>query len=275
MSFDIHGGARDLIFPHHENEIAQSEGATGAKPFVHYWLHGGLLNIDQEKMSKSLGNFTLLTDVLQAWGADVIRMFMLGTHYRNPLDFSDEGLKEAKTKLQRIKITLANVGFALAAEVSDNQSKTEELRQVVERAHADFIITMDDDFNSAAALSVIFNLIKDVNKLIEDLNELPEKRVLGKAKDLIVELNGVLGLDLSIETKAEVSDSDAQKLAEKLDLDVTGLSADMIFDNLLKRREQARSDKDWQLADKIRDGLGQIGVEIEDTPRGTRWKKVK
>jgi len=274
MSFDIHGGARDLIFPHHENEIAQSEGATGAKPFVRYWLHGGLLNIDQEKMSKSLGNFTLLTDVLKNWGADVTRMFMLGTHYRNPLDFSDEGLKAAAAKLQRIKIALSNISFAVSSEIIEVKEKSILLERELEDARVKFVIAMDDDFNSAAALSVIFNLIKDVNKLIEGSSELPSKRILKKSKDLIIELNGVLGLDLSVETLAEVSESGARKLARKLGLTVTGLTTEMILDNLLKEREQARSDKDWQLADKIRDGLGQIGVEIEDTQRGTRWKKV-
>lgn len=274
MGFDIHGGARDLIFPHHENEIAQSEGATGAKPFVHYWLHGGLLNIDQEKMSKSLGNFTLLTDVLQGWGADVIRMFMLGTHYRNPLDFSEAGLKEASAKLQRIEIALTNIDFALATTMPDDTDKTKLLRQSLVTAQHDFVAAMDDDFNSAAALSAIFNLIKDVNKLIEVSKELPNKRELEAAKDLIVELNRVLGLVLSVETKTEVSDSAARQLAVDLDLDVSGLSTEIILDSLLKRREQARTDKDWQLADKIRDGLGQIGVEIEDTQRGTRWKIV-
>lgn len=296
MSFDIHGGAQDLIFPHHENEVAQSEGATGKEPFVRYWLHAGLLNIDKEKMSKSLGNFTLLTDVLRKWPVNVVRMLMLGTHYRNPLDFSDDGLAEAAAKLERIQTAISNINFTLQAELPISESKTAVLEKAVEDAHQNFTKTMDDDFNTAAALGVIFGLVRDANSLIEGSKELPSGKILRRCRDLVLELTEALGLSIgnvmfpgkadmiktlylqegeTVENEAAITAEQKNTLGEKFGISPQELSNFKFLDSLLESREQARADKNWALADDIRVGLAKAGVEIEDTPQGPRWKLIK
>lgn len=272
MSFDIHGGAQDLIFPHHENEIAQSEAATGQEPFVRYWVHAGLLNIDQEKMSKSLGNFTLLKDVLNLWPANVIRMFMLGTHYRNPLDFTEEGLKEAAAKIDRIQTTLASIDFALASSSPENKINTKRLEDEIKVARDDFIDSMDDDFNTAAALGGLFGFIREINSMIEGAKELPAAGVLQRAKEILTELFGVLGLRLTIKAPSVVPEETINRLAAKFGPPPAELSAIEYLDSLLERRDQARREKKWALADKIRRDLASVGVEIDDTPQGPRWR---
>jgi cysteinyl-tRNA synthetase len=168
-AFDIHGGGADLVFPHHENEVAQSEAATG-EPFARYWLHGGMLNINAEKMSKSLGNFVVLKDVLARHPADVFRLLALQTHYRSPLDFSGDRLDESHAALERLQNVVYNLGEAIAA--GPTPSATEErldvpLRAAVEQARAKFVSAMDDDFNTAGALAAVFELAKTTNGLVE------------------------------------------------------------------------------------------------------------
>jgi cysteinyl-tRNA synthetase len=277
MGFDIHGGAQDLIFPHHENEIAQSEGALGKEPFVYYWLHAGLLNINEEKMSKSLGNFTLLADVLKDWQGDVIRMLMLGTHYRNPLEFSDSGLHEAQAKLERIIEAIENIDFALKSNLAIDYQKTALLSKASEVAVTKFVHSMDDDFNSAGALAAIFGLIKEVNSMIEGQSRIPAKQMLSEVKGTIIELCQVLGLN--------VTKSKAKKLTGEIPQPITDLanqffdseqvaqaSIDQLIARLLDVRAMAREKQDFKVADNIRKVLVDSGVEIEDTPQGWRWR---
>jgi len=259
MSFDIHGGAQDLIFPHHENEVAQSEGATGRKPFVKYWAHGGLLNIDKEKMSKSLGNFTLLQAALKEWSANEIRMFMLGTHYRNPLDFTEKGLFEAKAKVERIETFIANLDFAISSESQRSAAISSEVNSINDRIKKRFIVAMDDDFNSAAALGVIFEHIREVNTLIIGGDEVPENDSLEATKEFLIDLlNNALGLSF-------MGPREDTKFAPD----------DKEIKDLLELREKARKEKDWNKADELRQKITDLGFELEDTPQGPRVKKIK
>ncbi len=257
MSFDIHGGAQDLIFPHHENEVAQSEGATGKKPFVRYWAHCGLLNIDKEKMSKSLGNFTLLQEALKEWSTNVIRMFMLGTHYRNHLDYTEKGLLEAKAKVERVETFLANIEFTISSKSQQSDALSSELNSINDRVKKRFIEAMDDDFNSAAALGVVFEHVREVNSLIIGKDEIPKSDSLKATKELTLDLlNNALGLSLEALTE-DGEDGEEEVKA------------------LLDAREQARIEKDWEKADEIRQQIIDIGFELEDTPQGPRVKKIK
>lgn len=270
--FDIHGGAVDLIFPHHENEIAQSEGATG-EPFVKYWVHAGLLNLDKEKMSKSLGNVMLVGDLLKHWSPSVVRMLMLGTHYRNPLDFTKAGLTQAQANVERMERTIHNIDFALGLNLPVGRRETLVLWEAVGEARAHFISAMDDDFNTAEALPALFKLMKDVNVLIEGARELPVPESLHKTRETIVELVGTFGITLDLETNWMSIEVPLRELAgELLGLMPSDMSRDGILNALLRRRESAREEREWAQADTIRDRLLKIGVEIEDTPAGPRWK---
>lgn len=245
--FDIHGGAQDLIFPHHENEIAQSEGATGEQ-FARYWVHAGLLNLDKEKMSKSLGNVMLLGDLLKQWSPNTVRMLMLSTHYRNPLDFSREGLEQAQANVEKIERTIQNIDFALGREASEGNSQA--LADVAGTARNNFVIAMDDDFNTAEALPAIFNLVKEINSAVEGTDALPDAAHLRECRATLLELSGVLGLNLK-----------------------TG-SVDImpVVYGLVTEREEARKNKNWDRADEIRRELSDMGFDIEDTPHGPRPK---
>lgn len=273
--FDIHGGAQDLIFPHHENEIAQSEAATG-KHFVRYWVHGGLLNIDKEKMSKSLGNVMLVGDLLEQWSANTVRMFMLSTHYRNPLDFTREGLIQAQVNVERLERTIQNIDYALGLDLPASRLKTLKLWETVSEARAHFISAMDDDFNSAEALTAVFALIKECNSAIEGAADLPETEVLEKSRLTLIELTNALGVKaapdvdwLTVEASLrEVADQTIGKIPD-------GASREAILNAILERREEARRQKEWAVSDGIRDSLLRIGIEIEDTASGTRWKLMK
>ncbi len=272
--FDIHGGAVDLIFPHHENEIAQSEGATG-KRFVKYWVHGGLLNIDQEKMSKSLGNVMLVGELLKHWSPNVVRMFMLGTHYRNPLDFTKAGLVQAQANVERIERTVQNIDFALSQLMPPGRRQTLALWEAVNEARAHFIQAMDDDFNSAEALPAVFKLVKDVNMLIEGAQELPIGEALHKAKETILEMTIAVGLDLKPEGDWLAIEAPLRELARSMVGMVPGdVSREAILNALLDRRESARREREWDVSDTIRDKLQEIGIEVEDTAAGPRWKLI-
>ena len=270
--FDIHGGAQDLIFPHHENELAQSEGASG-KDFVRYWVHGGLLNIDREKMSKSLGNVALLHDLLKQWSPNAVRMLMLGTHYRNPLDFTREGLVQAQANVERIERTLQNIDFALGLEQSISRHKTLQLWDAVNEARAHLVGVMNDDFNTAEALPAIFNLIKEVNGAIEGSRDLPVPEAMHKCREMIVELTSALGLDLEPEVDWLAVEAPLRALAEEVMGPVPdGVSREGVLNALLERRQAAREAREWAVADRIRDSLADTGIEIEDTAAGARWK---
>jgi len=241
-TFDIHSGGQDLIFPHHENEIAQSEAATG-KPFVKYWLHNGFLNIDGEKMSKSLGNFFLVRDILKKFKPQVVRYFMVSAHYRSPLDFNDKILQEAERAVERISNCFENIRDNL-------RDKNIPIKDTHVKWKNKFEEAMDDDFNTASALGVVFDLITEINSLIAD-----ESRDSTQLKQDILNLEtfcSILGILPGIENK-------------ELDKDLL---------DLIKERTKARTKKDWQEADRIRSLLEERGIVLKDNPDGTTsWKK--
>ncbi len=271
-SFDIHGGATDLIFPHHENEIAQSEAATG-RPFATYWLHGGLLQVNAEKMSKSLGNFMLLRDVLERYEAPVVRMLMLQTHYRSPLDFSLDRLDEAQAAYDRIATLVRNIRWARGTTPCVDECETGDAAQLAGDAAAArerFIAEMDDDFNTACALGVLFDLARAANTFMGSQTAFtaPALAALGEVESVLVDSLGALGLEIQAARRTayprEVVDLAAQ-LA-----DYSGDDPAAAVEALLAARAAARTDRNWAAADAVRDGLAGLGFVIEDTPHGAR-----
>jgi cysteinyl-tRNA synthetase len=279
--FDIHAGGDDLIFPHHENEIAQSEACTHTT-FANYWLHGGMLTIDREKMSKSEGNFLLLKDVLGHVQPQALRLLMLQTHYRSPFDYSAERLREATASLERIESALRNLAWAIenyaVVETAPNElgdksvSWTADLLARTEAARAQFAKSMDDDFNTAGAVAAIFELVTAGNSSVKDgvFGEAHHRAVI-EVRETIMELLGVLGVVVGApedDAAAELPPG-AVALAVELVAYEGDDPADAI-EALLSLRAQARADKDWHCADAVRDGLAALGFVIEDTPAGTR-----
>ncbi|TRO80539.1 cysteine--tRNA ligase [Trichloromonas acetexigens] len=271
-SFDIHGGGKDLVFPHHENEIAQSEGASG-KPFVKYWLHNGFVNVNQEKMSKSLGNFFTIRDILQKYDAEVVRFFILSAHYRSPIDFSDQNLEDAKAGLSRFYEALKAADDTLAAQTTPGTSGGEvpaELREILDRVatvEERFREAMDDDFNTALAIGHLFDLVRGLNRIVAEksLQESPMLRNgLREGREQLRRLGGVLGLF--------ESEPDAWLEKQKnAGLKAGGLSAEAI-EALIVERRQARANRDFARADRIRDELDAQGIMLLDSKEGTTWK---
>jgi cysteinyl-tRNA synthetase len=285
LPFDIHGGATDLIFPHHENERAQSEAATG-KQFVRYWMHGGLLQVNSEKMSKSLGNFLLLKDVLDSYPAPVIRLLMLQTHYRSPLDFSTERLDEARTAHERLENMIREVRWIRGRRAPGSGAPESErlaLVAAVSDARSRFDAEMDDDFNSAGALGVLFELARVANGFRSgagsDLGP-ADLDALGQAESAVAELLSVLGVTIPATGSATQSSTLTQTVQGQVADPLVELAASLVgyagADGadaeaaLLDAREAARRARDWPAADRIRDGLGDAGRRIEDTPSGPR-----
>ncbi|WP_347489906.1 cysteine--tRNA ligase [Desulfoscipio sp. XC116] len=267
VNFDIHGGGFDLIFPHHENEIAQSEAATG-QPFARYWMHNGFITVNQEKMSKSLGNFFLVRDILGKFPSEVVRFYLLGTHYRSPLDFDDEKLTAASRGLERIKTSLRLLDEALAGRESADAAMPDPALAVrLEEIRMEFEKAMDDDFNTALATGMLFDLARIVNSYLQtgDLPG-PSERVaaLQKARQMFMQFNGVLGI---FKTGA-----DGGILLEEDGLGRESLVDDLI-DLIIEIRQTARQNRDWSTADRLRDRLKEMGIILEDTPGGVRWKK--
>ena len=242
-TIDIHSGGQDLIFPHHENEIAQSECANHA-PFAKYWLHNGYINVDNVKMSKSLGNFFTVRDVLKEFKPETIRFFMLSSHYRSPINFSRDLIIQAQTGLERIYTCLDNLEFLANNAVSGNvDSNVMEMCNSYKKAFCD---ALDDDFNTSLAISVLFDFARDINTNITSENN---KETIMEVYNMLKELGGVLGL--------------LQKQQDKtLDEDI---------EKLIEQRQQARKEKNFALADKIRDDLKAQGIILEDTPQGVKW----
>ena len=261
-SFDIHGGGKDLIFPHHENEIAQSECATG-QPFAHYWIHNGFVNINQEKMSKSLGNFLMVKDVLKHFHPEAVRLFLLSKQYRKPIDFSDSALGEATTALDRIYATLQRV----EKYAGPLQAASRDSAGISEPHWQHFCDAMDDDFNTARAIAVIFDAVRQANRLMDETGggRDPEVRVqTGLLGNTILKMAQVLGV-LNQSAEAYFAEKKSTQ-AERGEIDPAEV------ESLLKEREAARRDKDWPKADEIRDRLAAMNVAIEDRPDGTIWK---
>jgi cysteinyl-tRNA synthetase len=274
VPFDIHGGGSDLVFPHHENEIAQSEAATG-KPFANYWLHGGMLNINSEKMSKSLGNFTFLKDVLGVYSAPVLRLLMLQTHYRSPLDFSTKRLDEAQTAYDRLGNMVRTARWLAdrpAAGAGAPQADRDALTAAVADARARFDADMDDDFNSAGALGALFELARTANGFLSSNETVlgdADIVVLGAAADAVAELLGVMGVPLAEPQSGPALPAGVVALAADV-AGYVGADPEGAVESLLEARAHARADRDWARADAVRDGLARLGVRIEDTAAGAR-----
>lgn len=270
LPFDIHGGGADLVFPHHENEVAQSEAACGCT-FANYWIHGGMLQINSEKMSKSLGNFLLLRDVLERTRPEVLRFLMLQTHYRSPLDFSDERLAEAEAGLSRIENTVKNLEWAIEnAQDIPSPLQTKPLMKQTKETRNEFIVAMDDDFNTAGALGIIFGFVNDLNSQIAGKTvSITDVPVLRGAYAVLVELMSVFGIMLEGEEE-EVQYPDAVVPLAKELAGYTGANPAQAVSVLLDCRTEARSNKNWALADQVRDGMKELGLIIEDTPQGPR-----
>lgn len=246
-TIDIHAGGQDLTFPHHENEIAQSEALSG-KTFARYWMHNGYINIDNEKMSKSLGNFVLVHDILKTVEPQLLRFFMLSVHYRHPINFSEEQLENTKNGFDRIHTAYENLHHRLEAS-SNLTDNDDQWLEEIEKAKLEFREQMDDDFNTANAISVLYGLAKQANQYMLEKNT--SKNVIKGFLQTFEVLLGVLGIQL---TKEEVL----------LDEDV---------DALIKQREEARKARDFALADAIRDQLKEQNIILEDTAQGIRWRR--
>jgi len=245
-TIDIHAGGQDLTFPHHENEIAQSEALSG-KTFARYWMHNGYINIDNEKMSKSLGNFVLVHDIIKKHNPQVLRFFMLSVHYRNPINYSEELLESTKAAFERLTTSYQNLKHRKEAS-TDLTSNNQEWLDKISALHDQFIEAMDDDFNTALAISVLFELSKLANYYLLEKNTAVE--VIDVFTNQFEELFRVIGLTLESE--------------EMLDEEI---------DALIEKRNQARKDRNFQLSDQIRDQLKEMNIILEDTAQGTRWKR--
>jgi cysteinyl-tRNA synthetase len=272
-TFDIHCGGMDLQFPHHENEIAQAEASTG-KPFVRYWFHNGFVNVNKEKMSKSLGNFFTIKEILAAYEPEAIRLFLLSTHYRHPIDFSDQSLKDAKAALDRYYTMKEALGEAVKGHHAAHydpevlSKAARELDAARASLAAKFHEAMDDDFNTAAVLGSVFELVREVNKATADKELLNSdvhiKDVLCNVGDTLGEVAGVLNL---FGRKPE----DYFRTATKVDLDGKVYN-DETIGALIDERNKARASKDWKRADEIRDELLKAGIELLDGAEGTKWR---
>lgn len=271
-TFDIHAGGKDLIFPHHENEIAQSEASSG-KPFVRYWLHNGFVNINSEKMSKSLGNFFTIRDILGQFDAEVVRFFLLSTHYRSPIDFSDANLKDARAGLDRF-YTMKEALVKFLAGKLHPAIKPEEVIEAVDRPLYEKIVNlpqafeeaMDDDFNTAFAIGVIFDLVRDVNKFLAEAEQKREDAaylLLAGAAASFENVGKTLGL---FTRDPEEWFRESRQAASKVTLSVERI------EELIHLRNEARARKDWTEADHIRKVLDDGGVELFDRADGTVWK---
>lgn len=241
-TIDIHCGGLDLIFPHHENEIAQSEAANGCE-FAHYWMHNGFINVDNHKMSKSLNNFFTVRDVAERYGYEPIRYMMVSCHYRSPINYSAEVIEQAKNSLERLYTCRDNIDFALK-----NAADGGEIPAFIEQRKQEFIDAMEDDLNTADALAAVFMLVRDINTAI---SAGAGKKALEAFAEVFDELTGVLGLVYNRRT--ETLDSEIEALIEK--------------------RTEARKNKDFKTADEIRDKLKEMGIILEDTPQGVKWTR--
>lgn len=240
--YDIHGGGLDLIFPHHEAEIAQMESSSGLKPMVRCWMHTGFLNVKGEKMSKSLGNFITIRELLQRWDGDVFRFLVLSTHYRSPIDFGEEALIQAHNSLERVRKTLKKLDELLKSNLDDEGSSNVKNIEIWDEAHKKFIEAMEDDFNTPQALSVLFEIVRNINRQIQ--NEILTKSSIIRIKILFEEWGEILGINFLPGEKQKRTDD--------------------VLNILLDVRNQLREKKEWELSDKIRSQLKDLGFGLED-----------
>ena len=250
-TIDIHCGGSDLAFPHHENEIAQSEAANGCK-FVNYWMHNGFINVDNRKMSKSLGNFFTVREAAEVYGYDCIRMFILMSHYRSPLNYSGEILMQAKAALERLSTAKDNLDF-FCQNGADGEMTAAEAETLASLGvyRQKFCDAMDDDFNTADAISAIFELVREINSAVSP-NAHPTKALAEGCRKLYLELSDVLGIPFAEKKDELTSEQEA----------------------LFNARKEARKAKNWAESDRIRDELKAQGILVEDTPQGMKWKRV-
>lgn len=269
---DIHGGGSDLVFPHHENESAQATCCWHDK-LANVWMHTGMLTIDGEKMSKSLGNFYTLKEVLDKYPADAVRLLMLQTHYRSPLDFSFERLDGTVGTLDRLKSCVANLRWAADSASADDHEVCDAdhaFGAAITKAQADFAQSMDDDFNTAGALAAIFGLVTTANTYLDERSTSVCTSAALRASDMLVELLGVLGVDSVAPVVSELPHELVDLAREQASYE--GDDADAAASALLAARAAARVEKDWGRADAIRDGIVALGLVVEDTPAGARLK---
>ena len=261
-TFDFHGGGSDLIFPHHENEIAQSEGCTGIHPFVHYWLHNGFITVNEEKMSKSLGNFFMVIDILEHYDPETLRFFIVSTHYRSPLDFSDARLTEAQKSLARLRQAQETLGELSEMMSAGPTADSLALRDKVKELREAFMEAMRDDFNTALAISHMFALAKEINiyhKAVVDAGIKPDGKLVALLNDVLAEMCSIIGVleKTAAPAAEEAGDSKEAELVEML----------------IAMRQDARKNKNYALADELRNKLSEIGIVLQDTPQGVKWSK--
>ena len=247
-TIDIHCGGQDLIFPHHENEIAQSECCNGVS-FANYWIHNGFISVDNVKMSKSLGNFFTVRDVANEYGYEPIRYFLISSHYRSPINYSVDIIEQCKASLVRLYNCRESLDFAMKNATDVTVANADEIKAKLLSRKDQFITAMDDDLNTADAITAIFELVKDVNTTV--ITDAPNKELVDLATTLFDELTGVLGLVYN--RKTESLDDEIEKMIEA--------------------RTQARKDRNWAEADRIRDELKAQGIVLEDTPQGVKWHR--
>ncbi len=247
-TIDIHCGGQDLIFPHHENEIAQSECCNGV-PFANYWMHNGFISVDNVKMSKSLGNFFTVRDVANEYGYEPIRYFLISSHYRSPINYSVDIIEQCKASLVRLYNCRESLDFALKNATDVVVENADEIKAKLNSRKDQFITAMDDDLNTADAITAIFELVKDINTTV--ITDAPNKELVELATTLFDELTGVLGLVYNRKTD----------------------SLDDEIEKMIEARTQARKDRNWAEADRIRDELKSQGIVLEDTPQGVKWHR--
>ncbi len=260
--FDIHGGGKDLIFPHHENEIAQSEGAFD-EPFVNVWIHNGFLRINQEKMSKSLGNFLVIKEILKEYHPEVVRLFLLSNHYRSPIDFTHQAMVEAEAGLEKIYTLLQRIDEILKS----SDLGEDEHGQVV--LWTNFCQAMDDDFNTARGMGLVFETVRQVNRFMDDMGgKAHQQDVAGlvSTRADLMRIGGVLGI--LTEGPTQFFEQRQARLLKRKGIDTA------LVESLIAERVQARQEKDWAKADRIRDELSAMDILIEDRPDGTIWKVI-
>lgn len=249
-TIDIHCGGQDLIFPHHENEIAQSECCNGV-PFANYWMHNGFITVDKVKMSKSLGNFFTVRDVAEKYGYEPIRLLMISCQYRSPINYSIDAIEQCKASLDRMYTCRNNLDFALENAVDEAGENDGEIIALIDKRKAEFVDAMEDDLNTADAIGVLFELIRDLNTNVND--KTVSKAVAEYAISAFDELTGVLGLVYNREQKGSLDDE---------------------IEALIEQRNAARKAKNWAEADRIRDELKAQGIVLEDTAQGVKWHRA-